>query len=43
MCEQCLDAAVSVVTNFVETLAPSGYMQFAPDGASLWNGVLRDG
>ena len=29
---QCLDSATSVVKNFVDILAPSGYMRFAPDG-----------
>jgi len=29
---QCLDAAKSVIENMIESLAPSGYMRYAPDG-----------
>lgn len=29
---KCLDAAKSVIRNMVESLAPSGYMRYAPDG-----------
>jgi hypothetical protein len=29
---KCLDAAKSVIENMIESLAPSGYMRYAPDG-----------
>ncbi|RDB22039.1 Protein priB [Hypsizygus marmoreus] len=29
---KCLDAAKSVIRNMIESLAPSGYMRYAPDG-----------
>lgn len=29
---QCLEAAKAVIRNMIESLAPSGYMRYAPDG-----------